>query len=98
MCRWRLTDGAEGSAGETGDGKGEILKGVSQGGQGQADHVGERTVDAFDDPFAVFLDGVGPGFVERVDGPEVALDLAVGEAVEGDVGGFRETASEPVVQ
>lgn len=44
---------------------------------GQADNIAVAAVDALDDAFAEFLDGVRAGFVERVD---------LGEVI-GDVGG-----------
>jgi hypothetical protein len=52
----------------------------------KTDDIREGTVDPFDDPVAVFLDGVGPGLVERIDPFQIGADLPRVQGTERDVG------------
>lgn len=45
--------------------------------QRKADHIGEGTVHIFDDAPVVVLSGIGTGFVQRVDGLQIAADFPV---------------------
>jgi len=60
--------------------------------EGQADDVAEGAGDGFDDEIAVLLNGVGAGFVERIDLFVIMVDLLEGERTEGDGGMLDEQA------
>src|SRR5262245_19981165 len=59
-------------------------EGATDLGERQPDHVGERAVDALDQPGAEALNGVGPGLVVGLAGRHVGGDRARVERTEAD--------------
>src|SRR5258708_16182699 len=75
--------------------RGELSQGRGQRFHRQADHIGERALDTLDQFAAVFLRGVGAGFVEGADAGQVGAQLRVGEPAEMHTRDVDESAFAP---
>src|SRR5258708_8255842 len=75
--------------------RGELSQGRGQRFHRQADHIGERALDTLDQFAAVFLRGVGSGFVEGADAGQEAAQLRVGEPAQMHTRDADESAFAP---